>query len=118
MGAGAFAHYKKVTAREFLETLQKYPITQCTADHSMYMKALYEEDLKSFSFPTLKLCLGGGEPSNKQVLRKWKEVTGVELWDYYGQTEIVSCFRFVVQLLATTRSSLICIGGLLVSISV
>jgi len=28
VGAGAFVHYKKVTARETLETLQEYPITK------------------------------------------------------------------------------------------
>ncbi|KAJ7376472.1 Acyl-coenzyme A synthetase acsm4, mitochondrial-like [Desmophyllum pertusum] len=56
--------------------------------HSMYMNALEEEDVKSFSFPTLRYCIGGGEPINKQVLFKWKEETGMQLFNYYGQTEI------------------------------
>ncbi|XP_078360117.1 acyl-coenzyme A synthetase ACSM4, mitochondrial-like [Oculina patagonica] len=88
VGAGTFAHYRKATAREFLEALQKYPITKYTSLYCTFMNALHEEDLESFRFPTLKRCYTAGEPTNKNVLRKWKEVTGIELWDYYGQTEL------------------------------
>lgn len=56
VGAGAFVHYKKVTARETLETLQEYPITKAQFRPSVYMRALDESDLKSFRFPSLKLC--------------------------------------------------------------
>ncbi|XP_078364359.1 acyl-coenzyme A synthetase ACSM4, mitochondrial-like [Oculina patagonica] len=86
-GAGSFAHYKTVTPREALETLQKYPITKVEFTTDLYLKALDEEDLKSFKFPTLRCFYIGGEPLNKDVVRKWKEDTGVELWDCYGQTE-------------------------------
>lgn len=89
VGAGAFVHYKKVTAKEALETLQEYPITKAQFRPSVYMRALDESDLKSFRFPSLKLCFVAGEPSNKQMLSRWKEQTGVELWDFYGQTETV-----------------------------
>ncbi|KAJ7376470.1 Acyl-coenzyme A synthetase acsm4, mitochondrial-like [Desmophyllum pertusum] len=87
VGSGSFVHYKNVTTREALETLQKYPITQGQFRPSFYMTALDEEDLKSFSFPKLYRCLVAGEPANKHMIRRWKEETGVELWNYYGQTE-------------------------------
>ena len=93
-GAGAFVHYKKVSPREALKTLQEYPITKAQFRPSIYMTALDEEDLKSFKFPRLKCCYVAGEPSNKQMLRQWREKTGVELWDIYGQTEMVCCWRF------------------------
>lgn len=80
-----------MTPKEALETLQKYPITKVEFTTSLYLKALDEEDLKSFSFPTLRCCYIGGEPLNKEVVRKWKEDTGVELWDCYEQTETVRC---------------------------
>lgn len=89
VGSGSFVHYKNVTTREALETLQKYPITQGQFRPSFYMTALDEEDLKSFSFPKLYRCLVAGEPANKHMIRRWKEETGVELWNYYGQTETV-----------------------------
>lgn len=92
-GAGSFAHYKTVTPKEALETLQKYPITKAEFTTDLYLKALDEEDLKSFKFPTLRCFYIGGEPLNKEVVRKWKEDTGVELWDCYGQTETVRCLK-------------------------
>ena len=109
VGAGSFAHYKKGPTREFLDTLQKYPITKFTSIYSTYTNALYEKDLKSFRFPKLKRCYTAGEPITKQVLRKWKEVTGVELWDYYGQTEIVSCCTTWDASPSSTSSSGLCL---------
>ena len=91
-GAGAFVHYKKVTPREALKTLQDYPITVAQFRPSIYIKALDEGSHDSFKFPTLKRCLVTGELSNKEMLRRWREKTGVELWDIYGQTELV-CFK-------------------------
>ncbi|KAL9978448.1 hypothetical protein ACROYT_G015962 [Oculina patagonica] len=87
VGAGAFAHYKYVTTREAMDTLQKYPITLCMFRPSIYMETLNQGNLKSFSFPKLRLCFVAGEPANGQMIRRWKEETGVELWNYYGQTE-------------------------------
>ena len=94
VGSGVFALYKNVTAREALDTLQKYPITKGQFRPSIYMEALKEKNLKSYSFPKLKCCFVAGEPANKHMIRRWKEETGVELWNYYGQTEAVCCYRY------------------------
>lgn len=91
-GAGTFVHYKKVTPREALKTLQEYPITVAQFRPSIYIKTLDEGSHDSFKFPTLKRCFVAGEPSNKEMLRRWREKTGVALWDFYGQTELV-CFK-------------------------
>lgn len=93
VGSGVFAHYKTVTTREALETLQKYPITHAQFRPSIYMEALHKENLRSFSFPNLERCFVAGEPTNEHMVRRWKEETGVEIWNYYGQTEMVCCYR-------------------------
>ena len=93
VGSGAFAHYKYASTKEALDTLQKYPITHAEFKFFIYAEALKEGNLKSFSFPKLKRCFVSGEPANEQMIRGWKEETGVELWNYYGQTEMVRCFR-------------------------
>lgn len=88
-----FAHYKTVTARDVLETLQRYPITHAQFRPSIYMVALDEENLPSFSFPNLKRCFVAGEPTNEHMIHRWKEETGLEIWNYYGQTEMVCFYR-------------------------
>ena len=93
VGSGAFAQYKTVTTSDALETLQKYPITHAQFRPSIYMEALHEGNLRSFSFPNLKRCFVAGEPTNELMVRRWKEETGVEMWNYYGQTETVCCYR-------------------------
>lgn len=75
------------------ETLQKYPITKAVFEISLYQKTLDDEDLRNFKFPTLRYCYIGGEPVSKEVIHKWREYTGVELWNTYAQTEVVRCLN-------------------------
>ncbi|XP_078367005.1 acyl-coenzyme A synthetase ACSM4, mitochondrial-like isoform X2 [Oculina patagonica] len=87
VGAGFFVHYKNLTAREALETLQTFPITFLFFLPRMYTSAT-KEDLKSFHFPKLSSCITTCEPMNKDAMFKWKEVTGLDIRDVYGQTEV------------------------------
>ncbi|XP_020612223.1 acyl-coenzyme A synthetase ACSM3, mitochondrial-like isoform X1 [Orbicella faveolata] len=86
-GAGIFAHYKDIEAREALEILQTFPITSVFFLPRIYIGAV-KEDLKSFHFPSLSSCITTGEPMNKEVMLKWKEKTGIDLREAYGQTEL------------------------------
>lgn len=76
-------------AREALEILQMYPVTFSFFLPRIYISAV-KEDLKSFHFPKLSSCITSGEPMNKEAMRKWKEGTGINLRNVYGQTEMVS----------------------------
>lgn len=48
--------------------------------------------LSRYQFKRLRHCLTGGEPLNPEVLEQWKAQTGLELYEGYGQTEVV-CLR-------------------------
>jgi len=89
VGAGFFAHYQDIEAKEALEILQAFPITSVFLLPSIYIGAV-KEDLKSFYFPKLRSCITSGEPMNKEVMLKWKERTAIDLREAYGQTETVS----------------------------
>lgn len=89
VGAGFFVHYKDLNAREALETLQTFPITFLLFLPRMYNRAA-REDLKSFHFPKLSSCITIGEPIKKDAMLKWKEGTGIDIRNVYGQTEVVS----------------------------
>lgn len=90
MGAALFVHdgRGKYNPRESLELLQRYPITSICAAPTIY-RLLVQEDLKAYSFPHLRSCVGAGEPLNPEVIDVWQEATGHTIRDGYGQTESV-----------------------------
>jgi len=44
-------------------------------------------DLTKFDLSSLRQSIGAGEPLNPEVIRQWKDSTGTEIRDFYGQTE-------------------------------
>lgn len=46
-------------------------------------------DLARFDLSPLRRCLGAGEPLNPEAMRVWREATGLDIADGYGQTETV-----------------------------
>jgi len=98
MGAAIFVHHSaRFDPKKTLEMLQKYPITTlCGAPTNYRMMVL--EDLKQYHFPHLRHCIGAGEPLNPEVIKIWKDATGITIRDGYGQTEtvlLVGSFPFI-----------------------
>lgn len=88
-GAVIFIHHSnKFDTKKTLEMLGKYPITTLCGAPTNY-RMLVLEDLKAYRFPTLRHCVGAGEPLNPEVIDTWKEATGLTIRDGYGQTETV-----------------------------
>ncbi|MFZ5650495.1 MAG: AMP-binding protein [Bacillota bacterium] len=89
MGAAIFVHHSnRFDTKKTLEILGKYPITtMCGAPTNYRMLVL--EDLKAYKYPTLRHCVGAGEPLNPEVIETWKDATGLTIRDGYGQTETV-----------------------------
>jgi acetyl-CoA synthetase/medium-chain acyl-CoA synthetase len=89
MGAAIFVHHTpRFDTKKTLEFLGKYPITtMCGAPTNYRMLVL--EDLKAYKYPTLRHCVGAGEPLNPEVIETWKDATGLTIRDGYGQTESV-----------------------------
>ncbi len=44
-------------------------------------------DLAKFDLSSLRQSIGAGEPLNPEVIKQWKDATGTEIRDFYGQTE-------------------------------
>lgn len=89
-GACVFVYHKaRFEPVAILDALQKYPVsTFCSAPTAYRM--MIQEDLRSYKFPKLRHCLSGGEPLNPEVFDVWREGTGLEIREGYGQTETVS----------------------------
>jgi acetyl-CoA synthetase/medium-chain acyl-CoA synthetase len=52
-------------------------------------RMLVKEDLSGLQIPNLRECVSAGEPLNPEVIRAWKEATGITIRDGYGQTETI-----------------------------
>ncbi|XP_058944586.2 acyl-coenzyme A synthetase ACSM3, mitochondrial [Pocillopora verrucosa] len=86
-GACVFVYHKaRFEPVSILDALQKYPIsTFCSAPTAYRM--MIQEDLSKYKFPSLRHCISAGEPLNPEVGTEWREMTGLEIREGYGQTE-------------------------------
>jgi len=79
----------KFNAAATLDTLENYPITTWCAPPTA-LRLIVREDLSKRTFPKLRHCVTAGEPLNPEVFQIWKQATGLELHEAYGQTETVA----------------------------
>lgn len=90
MGACVFAvhvtgHFNAGLA---LDTLEHYPITTWCAPPTA-LRLVVREDLSRRRFPHLRHCVTAGEPLNPELVKIWRDATGLTLHEAYGQTETV-----------------------------
>jgi len=90
MGAALFVEDARgrFNAAQTLDVLERYPITTFCAPPTAY-RMLVLEDLSRRRFPSLRWCVGAGEPLNPEVIESWQRATGLVIRDGYGQTETV-----------------------------
>ncbi len=88
-GAAQFIHHTdRFDPNKTLELLARYPVTTMCGAPTIY-RMLVLQDLSKFKFPTLRHCVGAGEPLNPEIIEVWKKATGCTIRDGYGQTETV-----------------------------
>lgn len=88
-GAGIFAlHADAVDPTRVLDSLEKYPISVLCAPPTAY-RMLVKQPLDGRNFKRLKHCVSAGEPLNPEVIDVWREKTGHQICEGYGQTETV-----------------------------
>ncbi|MCP1714499.1 acetyl-CoA synthetase [Methanocalculus alkaliphilus] len=80
----------KFVPTEILPLLEKYEITTFCAPPTIF-RMLILADLEAFDLSELRHCISAGEALNPEVIRVWKEATGVTIFEGYGQTETVLC---------------------------
>jgi len=71
-----------------LNILAKFGVTVMCAPPTAF-RMIIQEDLKGHDFSKLRHSLSAGEPLNPEIIRAWKDATGTDIYDYYGQTETV-----------------------------
>lgn len=76
-------------AARVLGLLEEYGVTTLCAPPTAY-RMLILEDLRRFDLSELRRCLSAGEPLNPEVIETWRDGTGLEIYEGYGQTETVA----------------------------
>ncbi|RNC29047.1 MAG: Acetyl-coenzyme A synthetase [Candidatus Dichloromethanomonas elyunquensis] len=75
---------------DILEKLEKYQIATFCAPPTMY-RFMLREDVKKYNLSSLKHCCTAGEALNPEVFNKWKQATGLRIFEGFGQTETTLC---------------------------
>ena len=70
-----------------LRAMEKYGVTTFCAPPTVY-RMLIQMDLSKYDLK-LRHSMSAGEPLNPEIIRVWKKAFGLEVYDFYGQTETV-----------------------------
>jgi acyl-coenzyme A synthetase/AMP-(fatty) acid ligase len=69
-----------------LELLSRYKVSIFCAPATEF-RHLVNEAAGDYDLSALRLCVSAGESVNPEIVSRWRELTGVQLLDGYGQTE-------------------------------
>jgi acetyl-CoA synthetase len=72
-----------------LNIIKTYRVTTFCAPPTIY-RLMAQADLSGADFSSLRHCFGAGEPLNPEAMRAWKNATGCDVYDGYGQTETIN----------------------------
>ncbi|HHD16698.1 MAG TPA: acyl-CoA synthetase [Euryarchaeota archaeon] len=70
-----------------LRAMERHGVTSFCAPPTVY-RLLIQQDLSRYNLH-LRHCMSAGEPLNPEVIKVWKETFGLDIYDFYGQTETV-----------------------------
>ena len=72
-----------------LSVIERFGVTTFCASPGVY-RMLIQEDLESFDLGSLRFSLSAGEPLTPEIVKAWKEGTGLDIYEFYGQSETVA----------------------------
>lgn len=86
-GANVFVYdFDRFHPSDLLGIFEKYNITSFCAPPTVY-RFLILEDVSKYDLSSLRYCTTAGEAMNPSVFEKWKELTGLDIKEAFGQTE-------------------------------
>jgi len=78
--------HEKFTAEKLLRQMEKYKVTSFCAPPTVY-RFMIREDFSKYDLSSLRYCCTAGEALNPAVFDKFKELTGITIYEGFGQTE-------------------------------
>ncbi|SCJ49838.1 AMP-binding protein [Neobittarella massiliensis] len=87
MGAGIFVYdYNKFKPKDLLALIEKYRITTFCAPPTIF-RFFIKEGMQDFDLSSLQHATTAGEALNPEVFSRFKEYTGLDLTEGFGQSE-------------------------------
>lgn len=71
-----------------LEAIQRYRVRLILGVPAMYRMILENDRLDQYDLSSLSYCFCGGDVLPSEVFRRWKERTGVPIYQVFGSTEV------------------------------
>ncbi len=89
-----YDYHDKFKPIDLIKQIEKHHITSFCAPPTIY-RFLIQEDLSQYNFSSCLHWSTAGEPLSEEVFNKWKEITGKEIREGFGQTETtLSLFNY------------------------
>mgnify|MGYP001024783566 CR=1 FL=1 len=86
-GANVYVYdFEKFRAADLLEHMERHHITSFCAPPTIY-RFMILEDVAKYDLSSLEYCTTAGEAMNPSVFKRWKELTGLDIREGFGQTE-------------------------------
>lgn len=86
-GCSVFVYDHQVfTPADILQVISRYKVTSFCAPPTIF-RFLIREDFSKYDLSALKYCTTAGEALNPKVFETFKEQTGLQLMEAFGQTE-------------------------------
>ena len=90
-GSAVFTYdFEKFNAADILRVIEKYRVTTFCAPPTMYRFMLLE-DMAKYDLAALVHCCTAGEALNPDIFNSWKQITGLSMFEGFGQTETTLC---------------------------
>jgi acyl-coenzyme A synthetase/AMP-(fatty) acid ligase len=80
------ANLPTADAHTILSIIRQHRITSFCAPPTLY-RSLVQLELRSYDLTSLRQCTSAGEPLNPEVIKIWKNSTGLTVRDGFGQSE-------------------------------
>lgn len=79
-------HFTALDGNRYLKAVGSCQVTTFCAPPTAW-RMFINLDMTRFDLSSLRQSISAGEPLNPEVITRWKEYTGTEIRDFYGQTE-------------------------------
>ena len=82
--------FDKFDGADILSKLEKYKVTTFCVPPTMY-RMMLQNHVENYDLSSLTHCCTAGEALNPEIFNRWKDATGLEIYEGFGQTETTLC---------------------------